>query len=131
MREIKFRAITREGKIIKNVGKIEFFEDGSIIVNDEIPVEKLIQYTGLKDKERKEIWEGDILEYDGEKIECKKCGHKQLYYSSHKLYEIKWNQEMCEFVCENDENSMNPCIWGKDMKIIGNIYENPELLEEK
>lgn len=49
MGEVKFWALTWEGKIIKNVGCIEFFEDGTIIVNEEIPVKKLIQKKKFKE----------------------------------------------------------------------------------
>lgn len=110
MREIKFRAITKEGKIIKNVGKIEFFEDDTIIVNDEIPIEQLVQYTGLKDKTGKEIYEGDILQMQlrGTLVQG------VIEYSPPSFY----------LATDSD-------LWDlddyKSTKIIGNIYENPEL----
>ncbi len=125
MREIKFRAITREGKIIKNVGKIEFFEDGSIIVNDEIPVEKLIQYTGIKDKNGKEIYEGDIIEIDDDW----KSGEGERG-------EVDWDEKNATFrlFCYTKyggEGWFMPenKTWMK-LKIIGNIYENHELIEK-
>ena len=126
MREIKFKTFDKYG-VMRHW---EFDKNGKDLVFSMAMYEgdKLMQYTGLKDKNGKEIYEGDVLEYDGEKVECEKCGNKQLYYSSHKLYEIKWNEELCEFDCENDENSMSSCIWQTEMEIIGNIYENPELL---
>ena len=57
LKEVKFRALTLEGKIITNIGCIEFFEDGSIIVNEEIPVKKLLQYAGAKNENNEEIYE--------------------------------------------------------------------------
>ena len=61
MREIKFRAVYSNGII--PVGKLEFFTDGSIHINELLPHHHyaLMQYTGLKDKNGKEIYEGDIV----------------------------------------------------------------------
>ncbi len=122
MREIKFRAVFEDDVIIyfdmdeaiKN--RIGFSTDGIKVIE---------QSTGLLDKNGKEIYEGDRLEYDGEK--CPHC--KKLIYNDHKLYTIKWNTKDATFECINDENFMSPYIWSRDMKIIGNIHENPDLLQ--
>lgn len=113
MREIKFRALTIEGKVIKDVGKIEFFEDGSIIINDEIPVEKLIQYTGLKDKNSKEIYEGDILEMD-------KTARPDFI----------WRDKPFTVEIPDIYYFFERQVLGNELNIIGNIYENSELIKE-
>ncbi|GAB6499803.1 MULTISPECIES: YopX family protein [Bacillus] len=81
------------------------------------------QYTGLKDKNGKEIYEGDILE----------CHHKikgNVFFHDGS-YGI--SSEECELNVEdiNTYDNLNvELINDNDLVVIGNIYENPELLEE-
>ena len=69
----------------------------------------LMQYTGLKDKNGKEIYEGDIIEWFGLKLPVTvDCFHGYRFmFGKDQLYKAV----------------------GTDGKIIGNIYENPELIE--
>jgi uncharacterized phage protein (TIGR01671 family) len=79
----------------------------------------LMQYTGLKDKNGKEIYEGDIL--------------NMTYHGSVSIVkpEIKGvvGFERCSFIIE--ENGISLGKIGRSLEVIGNIYENPELLESK
>lgn len=126
MREIKFR--------YWNNGIMQYDFDGwteDISINEIFEYLKknkisIMQYVGKKDKNGKEIYEGDILKYDGEK--CKHCG--KLLYDTHKFYIMKWDKKAAQWDCVNDENTMSYWIWKTDMEIIGNIYENPELIEK-
>ena len=71
----------------------------------------LMQYTGLKDKNGKEIYEGDILKSP---------------YPNCKNIEIKWmTGGCCNFVATGWDWDQD-CI--KNFEVIGNIYENPELI---
>ena len=82
---------------------------------DEIPV---MQFTGLKDKNGKEIYEGDILQ---------NVTKDQRRLS---VFEISWYQPSCGFVKEKKgEGNMFTLEVSKYLEIIGNIYENPELLK--
>jgi uncharacterized phage protein (TIGR01671 family) len=101
----------------------------------------VMQYTGLKDKNNKEIYEGDICEMiignreicvkanNGDlrgflvKIEIKylTCGWIHLFPELTHPEDRKW----CAFWDSHDED-----FWDKNyFKVIGNIYENPELLK--
>ena len=84
---------------------------------------ELMQSTGLKDKNGKEIFEGDILafETDDEVINV-----NVFWDEEHALFMFeskKYNEQ--EPLAELVENNTYP------FEIIGNIYENPELLEDK
>ena len=83
---------------------------------------KLEQFTGLKDVNGKEIYEGDIL-----KIQTSD------------FYSKKINDEYIGQVCFNrggffvltDGHHTDFCLWGKStatMEVLGSLYENPELL---
>ena len=92
---------------------------------------KVMQFTGLKDKNGKEIYEGDILkDYSDAYVDHKK--------GMDVLWTVKWAIEFAMFVLENfddvsemqDGTDPSPKQYiEKHCEIIGNIYENPELLK--
>ena len=130
MREIKFRAWLKEEKKMVNVETIDF-TDKSIqylekneFINAYLSRRmifgdvELMQYTGLKDKNDKEIYEGDILFFRDENMKYVAVWQDTAFII--KSIEIrKYSEKMCwlddtEICCE----------------IVGNIYENKKLLEE-
>ena len=117
MREIKFRAWD---KMLKRWCKPQLTMriDGNMDgMNDYV----LMQYTGLKDKEGKEIYEGDIVMYDlgidNEKPEKYKIifDSKQCAYF---LFPLEDGARLRHFTY----SAKNDC------EVIGNIYEHPHLL---
>lgn len=116
-REIKFKALTHEGNIIKDIGSIEFFKDGTIIVNENIPVKQLIQYIEPKDKNEKEICEGDILQHNKNKYIVKYSKNQFVLLLKEIGSDTNWRSlEWCNNV-------------SKYIEIIGNVFDNPELLK--
>ena len=83
-----------------------------------------MQYAGLKDKNGKRIYEGDIV------YNLKNNFKGAVYYEKSSF----WVREFYSNVDERsyDGDIKKETIWSinLDWKIIGNIYENPELLEK-
>ena len=117
MRELKFRVMYKKhsGTWVKNEyilsDLIEMDGDGFLDDNDIVE-----QFTGLKDKNGKEIYEGDILDVSSVFIEPKKMV-------------VEFSEMACGF--EPFVNGCPDCYvpTGKDVVVIGNIHENPELLD--
>ena len=109
MREIKFRAWD---KVAKQIIFINSFDDCTWNEILEAYKDTMMEFTGLKDKNGKEIYEGDIIIVDG-----KRC--KTIF-----------NLGEFTFQTEVDENAYYCIGYHSDCKVIGNIYKNPELLEK-
>ena len=126
MREIKFRAqdFTKKWNygcvVAGNKSAVLFpkMKDGSVMMAVQIYVlpETIGQYTGLKDKKGKEIYEGDIISFvDGlKKVNGEWIDNKHIYkveYSGAAFRGVLGLSESLDAV-----------------EVIGNIYDNPELL---
>ena len=128
MREIKFRAWVKEKKaifevilinyvtkkvtyLLERVGHLLSIRDAKF--NDV----ELMQYTGIKDKDNKKIYEGDILfESFGEKY------YKVIFENG---------GFRAEFEGDFDEYSFDLIdVVAQGCEIVGNIYENSELIKE-
>lgn len=103
-----------------------------------IPVDaKLMEYTGLKDKNGKEIFEGDVISYwNGTMRMCKETDEGAKHYGSTDAWlkntENKLKQVIFDapsFRIESGNPLGSQYLDGPEIEVIGNIYENPELLE--
>lgn len=98
------------------------YKNGNVAKEDMKEYE-LMQSTGLKDKNGKEIFEGDVLCDEGIEQE------DEFVYVSVSSKEGMW---ICTQITNEDcgyGGALNEFV--SDYSIIGNIYENPELLEDK
>ena len=129
MRTIKFRAWDKKTETMNDVWAIHFkaWHDSEINYIEiyglgtdgteercEEDIE-IMQYTGLKDKNGTEIYEGDIINQDS------KCGYKNY---------------VMEMIKTHASDDMGVDMFGyvdvdNACEVIGNIYENPELLVDK
>lgn len=94
--------ISDKGKMMEIEGGWDYFGDDDNAI--------IMQYTGLKDKNGKEIYEGDILNNEGYRWE---------------LIVLNDFSDLLSFYYDKVE-----CCLSDDLEIIGNIFENPELLEK-
>ncbi len=116
MREIKFRAWDKRNKKMYKHEEIYIWDR---FMKDDMSFQyaPLMQYTGLKDKNGEEIYEGDILEY---KSTFGKNERTELLLVSWSNTDGMW----CMGYIRTDYAIRNSSV-------IGNIYEHPELLEVK
>ena len=117
MREIKFRAWNVLDKKMLNWGDIFHLPAWEIFPGtpEQRPF-NIMQYTGMEDKNGREIYEGDIIKYDDAGGEA----HTQV---------VRYDDEMGAFGCDRGAlmDHFN-CMW--EIEVLGNIYENPEILKD-
>ena len=81
----------------------------------------LLQYTGLKDKNGKEIYEGDI-------VKIKKNKYEVGYWKGCFMFVLRGNNGNIQDAKNVNESIFLDCESNFIGEVIGNIYENPELI---
>ena len=122
----KFRAWLKNDKEMIDVdeihfddGQLDFIGDAITFMRDADEIE-LMQSTGLKDKNRQEIFEGDVVR----QVRTQPTTENEIVVGIVTMIEGAW-------LIMNDSEQLASYLWSETdtNEIIGNIYENPELLE--
>lgn len=114
-RVIEFRSWDKESQQIFEVAAIDF-ENGGVRYKDNpsgnvidalFEQIELLQYTGLPDKNGTKIFEGDVVKFE----------------ANNRRYEVKFTGGCFEF------GGWSVGAYSKQIEVIGNIFENPEILK--
>ncbi|QCD44088.1 YopX family protein [Campylobacter mucosalis] len=133
MRQIKFRAWDKENKRMLPVdymkldfGKVPYVngetfskDDGWFVYELDDDDFELMQYTGLKDKNGVEVYEGDII-----RAKFIKDGSEATGW-------IEYFDKDASFICHLKGGDYALLVALSELEVIGNIYENPEFLKDK
>jgi uncharacterized phage protein (TIGR01671 family) len=142
MREIKFRAWIKKDEymaypkssdhdycmICNGDGFGVAWSDEDWLKQDDF---EIMQYTGLKDKNGTDIYEGDVVNFEyeypgtvnGEPREVRKRLGKIVWQK----FRATWAIKLSAYA----NNDLYKYVQGYGVEVIGNIYENPELLESE
>lgn len=132
MRKIKFRGLNKTnnkweyGDLIQNYNGKKFIGNACDTYDlgigfSEVVCDTIGQYTGVRDKKGNEIYEGDIIEAGYHRCKCK----------------VMWDDACARFIAYTTDTP-HQLVYvdmidknGKSaVEVIGNIYDNPELLED-
>jgi len=133
MREIKFRAWDKVGKIMLNdIGVHPFItqlndgykllDAGSMIVSPKMTEYEIMRFTGLLDRQGKEIWEFDIVTFESNMGEETAMVFWANNLGSFALNYIEGKSQW------HDDGDLISTIGAEILEVIGNIYENGDLL---
>lgn len=124
-REIKFRGWENIMKVMCEVKKIDYPNHGVQLRGMEngtnFKYVELMQFTGLKDRNGKEIYEGDICRFGSGRI-------KEIEYKDGGFGFQPDKEWRTEFVSFSGHNEFK--ILMEHIEVIGNIYETPKLLND-
>jgi uncharacterized phage protein (TIGR01671 family) len=119
MREIKFRLWDKEFNKMRVTGM--GVNKGVLSCDDDCVI---MQYTGLKDRTGRDIYEKDLLLIPS--------GYGGDFFYKQVIAEVKYDApEFYPYNLSHKEGLVFQDFQWEDCEVIGNIYENPELLEAK
>lgn len=136
MREIKFKAIRKSDNKVFEVMSLGIAEEEIMSWDEEesnilhIPFDEieLMQYIGLQDKNGVEIYEGDILEFRANPFNRKRDLFQVVFKDGR--FRDEWNNYIGQYLPPDIRNKQGGRVrLNEACEVVGNIYENPELLK--
>lgn len=127
MRDILFKAKRiYDGKWVEgSVYRISEKHNPFIMLKDsfgesyEVDEDTICQYTGLADKNGNRIWENDVV----------KCNYNDYGEKGTYIGKVIFREDTCTFVVTDGKNTDYEW-WNEEKEVIGNIFDNPELIGE-
>lgn len=126
MRTVKYRGIGLDtGKWVYGYSCFDSTKENAAIINkhgnnemqhNAVIPETVGEFTGLTDDNDKEIYEGDIIQF--------------MSISVDKPVVVEWNDDICQFQFSDGQPINSGDTYGVYKAVIGNIHENPELLNQ-
>jgi uncharacterized phage protein (TIGR01671 family) len=143
-KEIKFRGISIKtgewvyGYVVYGAGVLlgkayivpaiiqGYVHDNDMVECIEVKIDTVGQYTGLKDKNGTPIFEGDVVEFKAD----------YTYHNGYKVGVFVWSEANLQFMIsvpnvEYHYNITQTDEFNNKAEVLGNIHENPELLNKK
>jgi uncharacterized phage protein (TIGR01671 family) len=139
MREIKFRSWEKDKKVMREWEFVRIQWNMLIFESDKV---NIMQFTGLKDKNGKEIYEGDIVLFEDTESEYVDVGIggngvKVAEQQINNFFPVVYWNGMFGMEIEGSEtfedgfSTLHEVVETQNLtEVIGNIYENPELLSK-
>ena len=123
-REIKFRAWDKKNRqwIYAALADINVGMGSLLQAMADDRVEEVDRYTGLKDKNGVEIYEGDIVE---------SVAFKDYVIFADGMFTLRRSGKSVNISNFTTEKQYQPLHWLEPVEVIGNIYENPGLLTQE
>lgn len=113
MRQHKYRAWNKIDKVMISLPNSPRMVNGELVCDDD---DILLEYIGLADKSGVDIFEGDAFTTDD--------------FTSDFICVVTWSNDDCAFILKSGgQSSKIDPNYLKSFKLIGNIHENPELIE--
>lgn len=107
----------REKTLIISYSNYQYGDFSEAVIH-EVDPETVGQYTGFVDKNSKKIFDGDIV---------------SIYNSKAFLFAVAWNDNHYILKCTTNgvsDNILNVTESPEDVEVVGNIYDNPELIKD-